>query len=201
MALQVAVHRKRNGSVSGISKHGFSLLELMIAIAIVGMLAMVVAPNLGRKKAGQERKEFLTRLSSLTRLSWQNALVHNKLNKVAFDFKKKTVSLEQATTQKDAKEQPSFVPVKGAYLETSLVWPDYLQMKNFYIEGYDELSRFAGRDTGETWFFVVPDGQTQRVTINFVDTKDRDANDRPKKFGLVLNPFTAQFTLHDTFKK
>lgn len=195
------VHRKRNILVSGISKHGFTLLELLITIAIIGLMAAVIAPNLGKKKAGQERKEFLARLSSLTQLAWQNALIQNKLHKVIFDFKKKTVSLEQASAQKDPKGQPKFEPLKVAHVPTSISWPEYLQIKNFFIEGFDEATRFAGRDTGETWFFVVPDGMTQRVTINVTDTNDRDNSGRPKKIGLVLNPFNAQFTAHDEFKK
>lgn len=187
--------------MSGMSKHGFTLIEILIAIAIAALMAMVIVPNLGKKKAGQERKQFLARLNSLTQFSWQNALIQNKLNKVVFDFKKKTVSLEQATQQKDPKGQPKFEPAKASYLETSISWPEYLQIKNFFIEGFDEATRFVGRDLEEAYFLVVPDGLTQRVVINVIDTNDRDANGHPRKIGLVLNPFNAQFTAHDTFKK
>lgn len=187
--------------MSGMSKHGFTLLEILITIAIIGLMAAVVAPNLGKKKAGQERKEFLARLSSLTQLAWQNALIQNKLHKVDFDFKKKIVSLEQATAQKDSKGQPKFEPVKVAHLQTSIPWPDYLQVKNFYIEGFDEASRSASRGMEGAYFYVVPDGMTQRVTINVTDSNDRDSAGRPKKIGLVLNPFNAQFIAHDEFKK
>lgn len=173
----------------------------MITIAIIGLMATVIVPNLGRKKAGQERKEFLARLSSLTQLAWQNALTQNKLHKVDFDFKKKIVSLEQASTQKDSKGQPKFEPIKGAHLQTSIPWPEYLHVKNFYIEGFDEASRSSGRSMEGAYFYVVPDGMTQRVTINVTDTNDRDSSGRPKKIGLVLNPFNAQFTAHDEFKK
>ena len=63
------------------------------------------------------------------------------------------------------------------------------------------MKRFVGRDTGETWFYVVPDGMTQRVTINMTDGNDIDSGGRPAKIGLVLNPFNAQFAAYDTFKK
>ena len=63
------------------------------------------------------------------------------------------------------------------------------------------MKRFVGHDTGETWFYVVPDGMTQRVTINMTDSQDIDSGGRPAKIGLVLNPFNAQFATHDTFKK
>lgn len=63
------------------------------------------------------------------------------------------------------------------------------------------MKRFVGRDTGETWFYVVPDGMAQRVTINMTDSQDIDSGGRPAKIGLVLNPFNAQFTAYDTFKR
>lgn len=185
----------------GTPKFGFTLLEILIAIAIIAVMAIVVVPNMGNKRPGAERKAFVAKLNALTQLAWQNALAQNRLHRILFDFKKKTVSVEQATDQKDAQGQPKFMPSKITYLDTQIEWPEYLQIKNFFIEGFDEAKRFVGRDTGETWFFVVPDGLTQKVTINITDTADRLVNGRPKKIGLVLNPFNAQFKTYDTFKK
>ncbi|MEX0848690.1 MAG: prepilin-type N-terminal cleavage/methylation domain-containing protein [Candidatus Dependentiae bacterium] len=185
----------------GTPKFGFTLLEILIAIAIVAVMAIVVVPNVGRKKPGAERKAFVAKLNALTQLAWQNALAQNRLYRVLFDFKNKIVSVEQETNQKDAQGQPKFEQTRITYLDTQIEWPEHLQIKNFFIEGFDESKRFVGRDTGETWFFVVPDGMTQRVTINIADTVDRLTNGRPRKIGLVLNPFNAQFKTYDTFKK
>lgn len=183
------------------TKHGFTLIEILIAVALMSIMVVAVIPSLGKKSAGQERETFIARLNSLTQLAWQNALVQNKVYKVIFDFKKKRVSLEQASEKKDAKGHTAFEPVKITYLDTSTAWPSFLQVKNFYIEGFDEATRSASRDMEGAFFYVVPDGLTQRVTINVTDSQDRDASGRPKKIGLVLNPFTAQFTAYDTFKK
>jgi hypothetical protein len=38
------------------------------------------------------------------------------------------------------------------------------------------------------------------VIINFLDTKDTK-DDAPRRVGLVLNPFTAQFKIYDAFQK
>lgn len=182
-------------------KSAFTLLEILIAIAIVAAMAVVIMPNFGPRKASKEREAFIAKLNSLTQFAWQHALTQNKLHKVAFDFKTKLVSVEQATLAKDTQGQPKFEPVNITYVDTQLAWPENLQIKNFIIEGHDEMSRFVGRDTGETWFFIVPDGLAQRVTINIADTGDRDQGGKPRKVGLVLNPFNAQFKTYDTFKK
>lgn len=187
--------------MSGSYKQGFSLIEILIAVVIIGIMAAVVAPNFTSKKAGQERKAFIAKLNELMQLAWQNALTTNSLHKVVFDFKKKRVSIEQATGEKDSQGDQKFAPLKEAYLETTIEWPDHLHIKNFFIEGFDEMKRFSGRDTGETWFFVVPDGMTQAVTINLIDTNDLQNDGRSTKVSLVLNPFNAQFTSYDTFKK
>ncbi len=79
-------------------------------------------------------------------------------------------------------------------------WPKNLEIKNFYVEGSDEMERIAGRPDGKIWFFVVPSGLAQNVIINFIDTLDR-VNNKPRTIGLVLNPFSAQFKVYDTFQK
>ena len=74
------------------------------------------------------------------------------------------------------------------------------QIKQFNIEGFDEMSRYGvGRKTTEMWFYIMPDGLTQEVTINALDTKDLK-NNKPRPFSLVLSPFSAIFKYYDTFQ-
>ena len=198
MAQKKDVQRqKNNGSVSGTYKKGFTLIEILIAIAFIGLMATVVVPNLGRRKPKEERKAFIAKLNSLVQLSWQNAILTGKLQRVLFDFTNQRVTLEQSTDTKGHK----FAPLKRSYLQTEIAWPQRYQVKNFFIEGFDEATRFVGKKTGQTWFYIVPDGLTQRVTINLLDTADKGADRRPAKVGLVLNPFNARFNVYDTFKK
>lgn len=185
----------------GHSKSGFTLLEILIAITLIGVMAVVVVPNLLRFSPKHEREKFLTALDGITQFAWQTALSTNSLHRVEFDFGKKRISISGATQKKDAKGQPLFEPAKQTYLGTAFTIPSNIDIKQFIIEGYDELSRFSGRKTQESWFYIMPDGMTQAVTINFTDSKDTLANGKPRSFGLVLNPFTAQFRRYDAFQK
>ena len=48
------------------SRHsGFTLIEILVVMAIIGMLAVMVAPNIFRQQAGAQRDAALTQISSL----------------------------------------------------------------------------------------------------------------------------------------
>ncbi|CAN5167657.1 hypothetical protein BH09DEP1_BH09DEP1_1990 [soil metagenome] len=180
---------------------GFSLLELLVVLAIMGILMAVVVPNFRNLLPGRERKLFIEKLNGLVRSAWQRALIERKLQKVAFDFNTRSIWLESATGAiKDG--DPEFVRAKGGYAAAAVKIPKVLEIKNFFIEGFDEMSRYGGgRKTTESWFYIIPDGMAQAVTINFLDTSNTNAAGKPRQFGLVLNPFNAQFKVYDAFQK
>ena len=152
-------------------RKGFTLLEIIIAIAIIGLVSAIVIPNLMRRAPSYERKDIIAKLNALTRLAWQNALIEHKIHKVTFNFKKKTVSLEIATGAYE-KGEPLFKSLERSYLDTEFSWPEHLEVKQFLIDTFDEMTRFRGRKTEEVWFYVMPDGMTQNVIINCIDTND-----------------------------
>lgn len=192
--------------MSGIFKQGFTLLELLVAMAIIGIMATFIIPNLQRSRPGYERKNFFAQLNALTQYGKQQAIVTNKVQQVLFDFKTGVVQLLQegaSGAPKDSTGQPVFELVKAISVNTTLPIPDSLEIKNFYIEGtgFDEMTKFVGRKAGQVWFYIVAEGLAQEVIINIIDTKDETYDGKPRQFGLVLNPFTVQFKEYDTFQK
>jgi prepilin-type N-terminal cleavage/methylation domain-containing protein len=183
------------------SNKGFSLLELLVVVAIMGILMSIVVPNFRNLLPGRERKLFIEKLNGLMRSAWQRALVERKLQKVSFDFDKRSIWLESATGA--VKEgNPEFTRAKESYTLTAVQIPKVIDVKNFIIEGFDEMGRYgSGRKTTESWFYIIPDGMAQAVTINFLDKSNVNAAGKPRQFGLVLNPFNAQFKVYDAFQK
>lgn len=181
-------------------KYGFSLLEILIVIALIGVLGAAVMPNFKRSTPRYEREEFIARFNALTQLAWQLALMTNKAQQISVDVQKKIIFLLSATGDIDRSGQPVFKAPIGLVRDTSLPIPDQFIIKQLFIEGFDMMSKSTSRKTEEVWFYVVPEGMAQDVMVNFVDTKDTK-NDAPRPVGLVLNPFNAQFRTYDAFQK
>jgi len=188
---------------SAVRKYGFTLIEILVAIILIGILATFLVPNLVRRVPGYERKQFVEQLNALTQFAWQQAITKRLPYKILIDTVKRTMVVEESTGERDAKGEPKFVPVKSAYVRTSAPWNEQLLVKQIYIEKDEQLSRHVGvgnKSSLEAWYFIMPDGITQPVVINFIDTKDT-VDGKPRDVGLVLNPFTAQFKEYDTFQK
>lgn len=45
--------------------HGFTLIEILVVMAIIGMLAVMVAPNLFNQQAGAQRDAAMSQISAL----------------------------------------------------------------------------------------------------------------------------------------
>jgi prepilin-type N-terminal cleavage/methylation domain-containing protein len=186
--------------MSGSYKKGFTLIEILVVLAIMGALMTIVIPNFRKLLPRRERETFIGKINAITRLAWQRALIERKVHRIVFDFKKKEFWVEAPTGTTKLGEM-EFARIKGAYLSPFGKIPPSIDVKNFIIEGFDEKTRRGAGGTDEAWFFLMPDGLTQTVTINFLDTNQLNPAGKPRQFGLVLNPFNAQFKIYDSFQK
>jgi len=182
-------------------QRGFSLLELLVVIAIIGMLSAVIMPNLQQSTPRYEREEFIARFNSLVQYGWQQSLVTHTVHRINVDVSKKLLTLTAASVgEKDKSGEPVFKPMLDASQDTEITMPDQVVIKQFFIEGFDMMAKFGRSKAASVWFYIIPEGMVQSVVINFMDTKDVN-DDQPRPIGLVLNPFTAQFKVYDTFQK
>ncbi len=180
-------------------QHGFTLIELLVAMLLVGIIATILVPNLFlARTARYERDQFVARLNSLISTGLQQSILERTVHSLEFNFKKRKVTLKRSPF-KGAKAD-DFKTIPGLGKDGYYQWPEQFEIKQFIIEGNDIMKAFARKETSEAWFFIVPDGLTQEVTINLLDTKDTIEGE-PRKVGLVLNPFTAQLKMYDEFQK
>ncbi|MCL5875096.1 MAG: prepilin-type N-terminal cleavage/methylation domain-containing protein [Candidatus Dependentiae bacterium] len=183
--------------MSGTCKQAFTLIELLVAIAIILLMATISVPAYKRLFPNIERNNFLSKLEQLTTFAWNNALSTNKIHAILFDIKEGQVRVQVDSGKRETTGKIVLQNIKGAHLQTSIAIPKNIEIKNFVIEGFDEASK--GR-LEQAYFYIMPDGLAQQVTINMVDTAQRIAG-RARQIGLVLNPFSARFTIYDQFQK
>jgi len=182
---------------------GFTLLEILIVLAIIALLGTVVVPNLRGRNPAAERKQFVAQLNEFMSFAWYNGVTTGKIQKIIFDFEKDTIRLEQQKMQEERPSQETvYELVTRAYTQTTINWPKKYLVKNFFIEGFDEAARYgSGRKMKSAYFFLVPDGLTQDIVINVIDMNDRTGARKGKQFSLVLNPFTAHFKEYNDFQQ
>lgn len=173
---------------------GFTLVQLVVALALIALVSGIVAPNIFRRMPQYERETFSETLNNLARQTWIRALQTGHVHKITFNLAARTLHVEEKTDVVDHEEKPVFTRVPINFVQSNYQWPDQFEIQQFYVEGVDEVGRHGSERTMEdVWFFIVPEGMAQEVILNILDTKDTYQNIEGKEFSLVLNPFRVQF--------
>lgn len=167
------------------NKHGFTLIELMLAMMIMGIMAGIIIPMVQQLQPQNVQRDFARRFNELCLFAWQNALSVQKTHRIFFDLKKRLITVQVETpTQTASKKEPDFKDVDIKYVTTQYKWPEQLSLKQMYINGKEQLQQ-VGEKINTAWFYIVPDGLTQDVILNTVDTKLVDAKIIARQRGII----------------
>ncbi|MBI2775324.1 type II secretion system protein [Candidatus Dependentiae bacterium] len=182
------------------NKSGFSLIELLIVLFILGLVGLVAIPNLRFRNAEYERKDFVAKFESLIRSAWLQTLQTQQTHRVNIDLKARTILVERVVRAPEKSTKENYEPVIIPYVSSPFKIPVTIELRQFFIQGSDMLNQ-PGIKIETIWFYIVPEGLVQEVIINAIDLKDLDAQGKAKQFSLIINPFTAQLSEYDAFSK
>ncbi|MCX5924300.1 MAG: hypothetical protein NTZ68_02665 [Candidatus Dependentiae bacterium] len=174
---------------------GVSFIEILVLLLLISMFMSFVAPRFLTNPRGKEKKEFFSNFSQLLSDTVYQAIASKKIHQVFFDFDHREIKVKIHTPSKEQDKHKQFKPVADGIFHSSATIPEPLIIKNFFIQGVDEMGQ--GKVTHDAWFYIMPDGTSQTVTINIEDENEETNN----QFAIIINPFYSQAKLHDTFAK
>lgn len=169
---------------------GFSFIELVVAIAIMGAMAAFVLPRLFKRPAALPLDTFAVELNALVQAGVMEAMESGLVQRVFFDFDKSMVKLETFPHKNGdpTASGASFQPTTSAISATEIYIPDEVKIRKFFV-GDKEL---LGGDRSKTaWFFIAADGKTQEVTLVMTDTE------RDYSITLQTNPFAGNLVMYE----
>ncbi len=164
------------------------MLELMVVLGILAIVAAITVPRLRRRPVPLDKK-VVQQLNGLMRIAQVDALVTGKLHRIIFDFKRALVALEVDSGKRDSRGVIQFKAVSVPYAKTQFSIEPGVTVDQFFIKGKNLITEGEGIRSTSAWFYIVPEGLAQEVTITM---RERD---RPRVYSFVLNPFTAQFSV------
>ena len=153
-------------------------------------MGSVLAPRLAPRTARAERENFVSQLNSVLRAALTQAVITQTLHQIYWNLESRVIEIRKHTGAYDHVGDPICKSVLIPYGAQNVTIPERFIVKQFSIEGINELA--GSRSVKEVWFYIVPDGIAQPVTVVFIDTHE-DVTDAEKKLTLVLNPFTVQY--------
>lgn len=164
-------------------RNGFSLLEILIVLAFIGLLFGLARPRLGPATRNPVAL-FAENLNRALAVAYSNAVLSGRVHRVYFDLQKKSMSVDEAHSERDSFGALKFSPLRTALIKRN-VPIDGVTIRTFFIGGKDELKQGADKDV---WLLVTPQGYAQDVRIGMV----RDATGQ--NIEMTINPFlcTAQ---------
>lgn len=181
-------------SVCGMkNKQAFSLIEIMVVIGIIMLVTTISIPAYRTLFPKKNRQAFISQLNALTNMAWRKAVATNSTSIVFFDLKNRRITAGTLTGKKGEKgphDEPQWKPLQGAFVASSMPIPAEYRFTSFSIESVNELESVR-RDF--IWFFITPNGISQRVELTFVDTSKKQQTKKERVAQLRMNPFNGQF--------
>lgn len=167
---------------------GFSLLEILIALLIVGIAASFVMPRLVRRSPNTEWSHVHEEMNNMLYYARQEAITTQKIHRLVFDQKKKVCFVE-VEDGKDAKGRAKFAASRSYYFTSSYDLPEQITLTSVVLKKKNLLAENKKR---QAFCYVVPHGLVQNVTVMFERSGIGDEA-QAAHLKLRLEPFLGTF--------
>ncbi len=173
--------------LTGYKSSAFTLLEMMVVIALVAVIAAFTVPRLFRRAPAVEWKNITDDLNNLVLFARHNALEYRKPYRLVFrqNQQQDTVTVEASM---DVPEKPGHIkyePVAPDYMATTYKFADAVKLHAVYRGKIEMLAD----QHGVAYCAITADGLVQDVVVQLVRTLDGVESSGT----LTMNPFFGTF--------
>ncbi len=187
-----------------IKNQGFTLIEIMIVIAILGALMAVVAPKLVKKN--QNPKQFVRKLTVLSKELKNFAKLKNSTYRLVFELdeakgdtywiemanQKVLLSEEDLRKEREANERDEYkspFTINKEMLKEPQQFPNGLIIQSIQTQSSPEPIK-----SGKAYVHFFPEGMVEETAIQITDKKNL-------KWTLYINPITGKMDVVQEFKE
>ena len=164
----------------------FTLIEIMVVIAILGFMAAMVLPKMFRKPPSAEWKNILDDINNVVLFARQEAIANQKTFRVKFKMPREIV----VEDEKDDIEKPGqmfYGQTTSFYFTTLITLSEFVTINGLYMGKQETM----GDNKGEGYCYVISNGLVQDVIVHLM----RDYEGVVSKMSLKMKPFVGQFEM------
>ncbi len=174
----------------------FTLVEIMIVVAIIGIMAGIILPRMTKQKPSSKWTHILDELNSAVYFARQQAISNQqnfRLAILALRNEDHKVVVEMEVDDPEKKGQTKFIRAESEYFDPEYVLPEIVKIHAVY-QGKTEILE---ENKGKAYCYVIPDGLVQELLIHI----RRLYAGKESKMTFKVEPFFGRFTLHDGYVK
>ncbi len=168
------------------NKSGFTLVELSVVLLIIGLIATILIPNIGRI-GGDDIKESIRKVGGLVQYLYGEATIQKKNFYLNFDLEDGSYYITVGREDKE-KGTVEMIPYKDDFVKKKYALPSSVK-----IEDIDTISR-GKISEGKVTVTFYPEGFVDPTTIHFKNKSDDEMT-------LMLLPLTGDFKVFDGYKE
>ena len=161
---------------------GFTLMELMVVLFILGLMSAVAMPTFLRSYQENQAKQTTAQLSQLLRFAHQDAIFKRRIRMVGIDFETHSYFIRRETRS-------------GHWDSELLRWqqtplPDGFEFESIYFPKREEEE-----DSDIAYIMFRPDGSADQVKLTIIRIDDEDR--LMKRYVLRVNGVTGHVKVRE----
>ncbi len=168
-----------------VKRPGFSLLELLLAIALAGTLYTSIQYLVPKRRSGQDVEDFFNGINNLCALAIQESIAKQRPTSLVINQSKKNESLQVKAQilEHSSGGKNIFKTIGTSFIPSKFKCPKNISLVRWWTSS-------EGQGSGpDLRIYISEEGMTQVVILHLTNTH----NGQQQEFSAILNPFLGLF--------